>query len=62
MKNRIKLKKEQQERNRERAPNQATLGHSVFSYDPQGSYGEPIILTPPNPQAVLNYYYEYFYI
>ena len=40
-----KQKKEQKERNRERAPNPAALDYSVASYDPQGSYGEPILLT-----------------
>ena len=32
-------------KNRERVPNQATLDHSVTSYDVQGSYGEPICFT-----------------
>ena len=34
-----KQKKEQKERNREEAPNLATLNHLVTSYDPHGSYG-----------------------
>ena len=38
--------KKEKETNKEQDPNQSTLDHSVTSYDPQGSYGEPIPLTP----------------
>ena len=43
MKNNEKQEKEQKERKTERAPNPATLDHSVAFYDGQGSYGEPIL-------------------
>ena len=35
-----------EEQNKERTPNPATLDHSVASYNPQGSWGEPILLIP----------------
>ena len=41
--------KRKKEKNRERVPNPTTLDHSVASYDTQGSYGHPILLTPPHP-------------
>ena len=37
-----KRKKEQKERNRERAPNPITLDHLAASYDSHGSYVDPI--------------------
>ena len=40
-------RREQKERNGERVPNPATLDNSVASYDVQGSYGEPVLVTPP---------------
>ena len=36
----------QNERNKERAANPATLDHLVTPYDSQESYGELILLTP----------------
>ena len=36
-------RREKKERNRERVSNPPTLDPSVSSYDPQGSYGEPIL-------------------
>ena len=39
----------QKKKNRERAPNPVTLDPSVVFYDPQGSHGEPILLTNPQP-------------
>ena len=41
-------KKEREQRKREQVSNLATLDPSVASYDPQGSDGEPILVTP-NP-------------
>ena len=46
-------KKEQKEM--EQTPNPATLDHLIASYVMQGSYSEPILLTP-SPQG------EYIYI
>ena len=43
------MKTEKKERNKERDPNPATLDHSVVSYDPQGSHGEPIVSDTPQP-------------
>ena len=61
MKNRMKnRKKEQKERNRDLTPNPATLDHSVASYDQQGSYGKPILLTlssTANRGGIFKYYY-----
>ena len=42
-----KKEKEKKKRNRERVSNPATLDPLVASYDPKGSYGEPIFVTPP---------------
>ena len=39
--------KKEKERNWERVPNPATQEHSFASYDMQGSYSEPILLTSP---------------
>ena len=44
-------KRENKERNRERASNTAILNHTITSYDLQGSYGEPIFSTPPKQVA-----------
>ena len=38
--------KEEKERNKERAPNPATLDYSVASYEPHGSYGGPFMKAP----------------
>ena len=45
MKNR-REKEKNKERNKERVSNSATLDPSVASYDPQGSCGESILVTP----------------
>ena len=37
--------REKQEKNKEQNPNPATLDPSVASYNPQGSHGQPILLT-----------------
>ena len=42
-----KNRRKTEERNREWDPNPATLDHSVTSYNPHGSYGEPIFLLAP---------------
>ena len=42
MKSRTENKREQNERNREQIPNQASLDPLVTSYDPQGLYSLPI--------------------
>ena len=43
-------KEENKERNRDRVSNLATLDTLVASYDPQESYGKPILVTlPPCP-------------
>ena len=47
MKNRRGRRRENKVRNRERVSNTATLDPSVASYDPQGSYGESILVTLP---------------
>ena len=38
-----KKEEKQKERNRELASNPSSLDYSVVSYDPQGSYGGPIL-------------------
>ena len=44
-------KRREKKKNRERISNPATLEPSVASYDPQESYNEPILVTPPGPQG-----------
>ena len=39
--------KKKKKKKKQRAPNPATLDHSVASYDPQGLHGKPILLTSP---------------
>ena len=51
-----KHKKEQKDKNRKRNPNTATLDQVVGSYDPQGSYGEPILLPLPAPTEDIHVY------
>ena len=51
-------KQKQEEKNMERAPNQATMDHLVVSYAPHGSYGGPI-LKPPAHNGKINFIYIY---
>ena len=51
----VKKRRENKERNEEWAFDSAILDPSVASYDPQGSYGEPILLPlPPWPTSMYN--------
>ena len=45
-------KKEREQRNRKQVSNSTTLDPSVASYDPQGSYGEPIFVIPPTQRGI----------
>ena len=56
-------KQKRTKRKKQRASPQSSYpGHSVTSYDAQGSYGEPILFTPSQPTGEVKFKYNFIYI